>query len=159
MTQKSQLFVSKRRPAAARPTSFRPALETLEDRMVLSSQVDILSTGALITAPAVHRAEVPQPVVGLTLDQGSTQTVIMMGMSAGDDWESRTATVHVAATNLGGPAPNVIRTRIINAPVVHNVGEDPVEQVSLNFAHLQTMEGGTAPLAFAAGNQQKYPWP
>jgi hypothetical protein len=155
MIEKSQLPSRTRRPAAARPTSFRPALEALEDRMLLSSQAGITSAPALMAATAVHRAEVPHPVVGLNLDQLSTPTVIVMGKSAGDDWEARTSTVSVARANLGGAEPLILRRRTVEGAAVPNAREAPVEQISeivitkptdsyfaqsgiTNLAHLQT---------------------
>jgi hypothetical protein len=164
MTAKSQHSSSKRRSAAARP-SFRPALEGLEDRMVMSSQTGIMSAPALMAATAVQRSEVPPPVVALTLDQASAHKVIVMGKAAQDDWEARVSTVSLSGTNLGGPAPLIRLRRIVGEAALPNAGERPVVQVSeivvtkptdayfsqssiTNLAHLETLAGGTAPVAF-----------
>jgi hypothetical protein len=60
MNATSHLPSVSRRPAVARPASFRPTLEALDDRVVLSAVGGLGSAGALLAPAPVQYAEVTQ---------------------------------------------------------------------------------------------------
>jgi hypothetical protein len=122
MTEQSYLPSATRRTAGAKPTSFHPTVEALEDRLVLSP-TESLSLSA----------------VGLTLEHGPARGVA------------------VVEQNLGGQAEALIRLRrvvdsgvMLRGPVTTQVPGNATPMTSLKYTHLQTMDGGTAPVVVAA---------
>jgi hypothetical protein len=120
-----------------RPASFRPALEALEDRRVPSGlNLAGHANPMLMAGDALQQSEAPQPVVGLTLanDRSGSILVVERNLDAQIEPLIRLRRV-VGESQLTEPSPEMAQTpRPVN-PLTY-----------LKYDFLRTLDGGTAPV-------------
>jgi hypothetical protein len=123
----SAKFLS-RGPAVVRPTSFRPTLEALDDRVVLSAVGGLGSATAIMAHPAEIVVTKPTEIV-VTKDNDSAASLVRLRRIVTEVTTLHDEAVHPMVATMTSFQWGIGRGA---AETVH-VADRPVEHVTLNF--------------------------